>query len=156
MEYPFGQFGSAVPAMTSSNLLPTSILLAFGRVGVGERALVLCEHCSATAKTLVSYQRLPDTKHSTMRAATGNVNSIPARPNIDGSTNNFFSQIMINSYGDITEGSKHDEHSIVILMINWNVTLCMPKRDFIHLKITVQRTDNYLLFSLCDRDVSLL
>ena len=44
MEYPFGQFGSAVLAMSPPKILPTPSLLGGGG-NVGETALMLWEHC---------------------------------------------------------------------------------------------------------------
>ena len=65
---------------TSSHPQPSSF---WGAGGVGETALMLCEHCLAVAKALVCYQHVlaTNTKHSTMRTAVGKVDSIPARPN---------------------------------------------------------------------------
>ncbi|XP_049649828.1 uncharacterized protein LOC126035341 [Accipiter gentilis] len=48
---------------------------------------MLCQHCSAVAKTLVCYQHLSSyraAEHSAMRAAIGSTNSISARPNTVG------------------------------------------------------------------------
>ena len=57
MEYPFGQLGSAVPAVSPPNLLCTSSLFT-GRVGwEAEKALTLCKHCWAITKTSLCYQR---------------------------------------------------------------------------------------------------
>lgn len=47
------------------------------------------------------------------------------------------------------EGSEHDELSTGILMITWNATLYVFKRDFKYLKIAVKRREPNLLFSLC-------
>lgn len=45
-----------------------------------EKALMLCRHCSARAKTFVCYQHCFGHKeHSTMPAATKKINSIPVR-----------------------------------------------------------------------------
>ena len=56
LEYPLGQLGSAVPAVSPPNsLCPPSLLTG----GVGEEAekpLALCEHCSEIAKTSLCYQ----------------------------------------------------------------------------------------------------
>ena len=57
MEYPFGQFGSAVLDLSPPKILPTPSLLVRGG-NAGETALMLWEHCSAVAKTLVCYQHL--------------------------------------------------------------------------------------------------
>ena len=54
IQYPFGQFGSAVSAVSPRILLHTPSLLAFGWRG-REITLTLCEHCSAIAETLVCY-----------------------------------------------------------------------------------------------------
>lgn len=55
MEYLFGQYGSAVPAVFPLKM-PTPSLLVRG--DVGETALMLCEHYTAVAKTLRCYQHL--------------------------------------------------------------------------------------------------
>jgi len=89
MKYPFGQFGSVLLATSPPSLLPTSSLLAFGR-GVGvERALMLWEHCSAVAKTVECSRDLlaTATKHTTIRAAMGKVNSTPTRPHTHAKQN---------------------------------------------------------------------
>lgn len=49
------------------------------------------------------------------------------------------------------EGTEHDELSTGILMINWNVTLCVLKTDFKYLKIAVKKRDVNLSFSLCTK-----
>jgi len=56
MGSPFGQLGSAVPAVSPPSPLCTPDLLAGGAAGEAEKTLTLCEHCSATAKTLLCYQ----------------------------------------------------------------------------------------------------
>lgn len=46
-------------------------------------ALMLCKHCSATAKTLLcgmSIVLVTDLKHTTIPAATKKINSLPSRP----------------------------------------------------------------------------
>jgi len=53
MEYPFGRFGSAIQIVSPPNFLPTPSLLA-GKEK--EKALTLCKHSSATAKTPGCYQ----------------------------------------------------------------------------------------------------
>lgn len=53
MGYPSGWFRSAVLVRSPPWLLPTHSILA---LGVLERALMLCQHCSAIDKTLVQYQ----------------------------------------------------------------------------------------------------
>lgn len=75
VEYLFGQFGSAVVAVSPPNLLPIPSLL------VGEN-LWLCKCCSAVAKTFVCYQHCfgQNLKHSTIQATMRKVNSIPTRP----------------------------------------------------------------------------
>ena len=55
MEYPFGQFGSAVLAMSLPNLLSTTSILTVGSGG-RDKALMLYKHCSAIAKTFLYYQ----------------------------------------------------------------------------------------------------
>lgn len=58
MEYSFGQFRSAVSAVSSLHLLPTPNLMAFAEAGIGGIALMPCQHWSAAAaRTLVWYQR---------------------------------------------------------------------------------------------------
>ena len=81
MEYPFGQLGSAVPAVSPPNFLCTPSLLA-GGVGWGaEKALTQCEHCSAVTKTSLNYQHCFQhySKHSPMLATVKKINSIPAK-----------------------------------------------------------------------------
>ena len=56
LEYPFGQSGSAVPSVSPSNLLYTYSLLASGVVWGAEKALTLCKHCLAIAKTSGYYK----------------------------------------------------------------------------------------------------
>ena len=51
MGYPFGQLGSAVPAVSPPNLLPTPSLLTGRAEQQKEKASMLRRHCSATAKT---------------------------------------------------------------------------------------------------------
>lgn len=54
--YPFGQLGSAVPAVAPCSSLCTPSLLA-GRAAWGAaKALTLCKHCSAAAKTSLCHQ----------------------------------------------------------------------------------------------------
>lgn len=52
--HPFGQFGSAVPAVSPSSLLPIPAHWGFRGEGAGEKAL--CKCCSAVAKTLMCQQ----------------------------------------------------------------------------------------------------
>lgn len=79
MEYPWGQSGSAVLALS-----PPHILLTPQPAGwegqFGEKALTLCKHPSAAAKMLVCYQHCLATneKHSTTWAVMRKVNSIMA------------------------------------------------------------------------------
>jgi len=61
VEYPFGQFGSAVLAMSLPKLLPTPWPVAFGG-WVGGTALMVFKYCLAVAKTLGCYQHLPSYK----------------------------------------------------------------------------------------------
>ena len=56
MEHPSGQLGSAVLTMSPPNFLCTTSLHAGGVVWGAEKALNLCEHCSAIAKTSPYYQ----------------------------------------------------------------------------------------------------
>lgn len=57
VDHPFGQFRSAVLAMSPPSFLPTSSLLAEGTEwGRTVTASMLCKHCSAVAKTLECYQ----------------------------------------------------------------------------------------------------
>lgn len=81
-EHFFGLSGSAAPAASPHNLLPTPCLLAAVAEWGKERALTLGKGCAAIAKTLVCCQHCPATnpKHSTTAAATKKVSSIPARP----------------------------------------------------------------------------
>lgn len=81
-EHFFGQSGSAAPAASPHNLLPTPCLLAAAAEWGKEKALTLGKGCAAIAKTLVCCQHCPATnpKHSTTAAATKKVSSIPARP----------------------------------------------------------------------------
>ena len=57
MEYPFGQLGSAVPAVPPPSFLCTPSLLTDGVVCEAEKTLTLYEHCSAVPKTSLCYQR---------------------------------------------------------------------------------------------------
>jgi len=56
MEYLFGQFGSAVLAVSPPNFLTTPSLFTKGAEREKEKVLTLCKHCSATARTLLCYQ----------------------------------------------------------------------------------------------------
>ena len=56
MEYPSGQLGSAVPAVSPPNSLCTPSVLAGGAVSEAEETLTLCKHCSAITKTSMYYQ----------------------------------------------------------------------------------------------------
>ena len=51
LEYPCGQLGSAVPAVSPPNFLCTPSLLAGGVGWEAEKALTLRKHCSAITKT---------------------------------------------------------------------------------------------------------
>ncbi|XP_009326431.1 PREDICTED: leucine rich adaptor protein 1-like [Pygoscelis adeliae] len=53
-EYRFGQFWSTVPDLSSPNIFPSFSLLAEGAEWKTEKALMLCNHCSARAETLVN------------------------------------------------------------------------------------------------------
>lgn len=68
MEYPFGQFGAAVVAMSPPSLLSVLSLLsgAGGMQSEEEALMLLCKHCSATAKTLVCYQHCFSCKSQTL------------------------------------------------------------------------------------------
>jgi len=56
MEYPFGQLGSAVLAVSPPSFLCTSSLLTGRVVQEAEKPLTLCKHCSAITKTSLYYQ----------------------------------------------------------------------------------------------------
>lgn len=47
MGHPFGQFGSAVPALSPPSLFPIPSPLALGAEGTRESALMLCKRCSS-------------------------------------------------------------------------------------------------------------
>lgn len=55
-EYHSGQSGSAVLAVSPTRLLPSPSLLDLEAEGETEMTLMLCEYCSATAKTPVCYR----------------------------------------------------------------------------------------------------
>ena len=55
LEYPFGQLGSAVPAVSPPSFLCTPSLLTGRAVWEAEKALTLCKHCSAVTKTSLYY-----------------------------------------------------------------------------------------------------
>ena len=78
--YPFGELGSAVLAVSPPSFLCPPRLLA-GGVGEAEKALTLCEHCSAVMETSLRYQQFLATnaKHSTMQAAIKTFNCIAAK-----------------------------------------------------------------------------
>ena len=83
MGYPFGEFGSTVPAVSPPSLLPTqSLPYTVATEWKTEKALMLCKYCSPITKTLLCYQHRfsHKSKHSTTGAAMKTVNSIPARP----------------------------------------------------------------------------
>lgn len=63
MGYPFGQIESAVLVMSPPKILPTTSLLMRGNVG--DAALILWEHCSAVARTLVYYPHLSSYQYIT-------------------------------------------------------------------------------------------
>lgn len=57
MGYPFGQLGSAVPAMSLPKLLLTNNILSFERGrSEGKKVVLLCKTRSTVAKRLVCYQ----------------------------------------------------------------------------------------------------
>jgi len=56
MGYPLGQLGSALPAVSPPSSSCTPSLLAGGVVRGAGKALTLCKHCSAIAKTPLCYQ----------------------------------------------------------------------------------------------------
>ena len=93
MEYPVGQFGSAVLVVSLPKILPTPSLLLSGGGNVGDTALV----CAGTAQQQPKHRCVINTllaskrQHSTMRAAVGRINSISARPNT--APFRFFSEI---------------------------------------------------------------
>jgi len=53
MEYPSGQFGTAVPAVSPPGFFPTTSLLTEVLEWDKEKAYTVYKHCSAIAKTLV-------------------------------------------------------------------------------------------------------
>lgn len=54
LKYPIGQLGSAIQVVSPPSFLPTPRLVAEKEK---EKALTLCKHFSATAKTLGCYQQ---------------------------------------------------------------------------------------------------
>lgn len=77
-ERPFGQFGSAAPAVSPPKLLPTPSLLAGGTEGEQEKAVTLCKHGLAAAKPWVWYINAVLVT-GPKRAAMKKVSSIPPR-----------------------------------------------------------------------------
>lgn len=69
MEYPFVRLGSADPAVSPPNLLPTPNLLTAGTEWETKKVLMLCKRCSAIAKTRVCYQHWFGHEHSSVQAA---------------------------------------------------------------------------------------
>lgn len=88
LEYPFGQLESAVLPISPLNLLPMHSLLAFWmEVNLEKQILMLRHHCSAVAKTLLSYQQLSGYKYKAQHCRyywMGKSNSIPDRPSAAG------------------------------------------------------------------------
>ena len=78
MEYPFGQFGSAVLGLSPPSSCCTPSLLAGRTEREAEKSLAWCKHCSATIKTSACYQRSshPNPKHSTLPATRRKINSV--------------------------------------------------------------------------------
>lgn len=78
MEYPFGQFGSAVLGLSPPSSCCTPSLLASRTEREAEKSLAWCKHCSATIKTSACYQRSshPNPKHSTLPATRRKINSV--------------------------------------------------------------------------------
>jgi len=70
MEYPIGQLGSAVPAVSPPSFLCTLSPLTGGAVGGAEKALALCKHCSATTKTLMCYQHYSHPESETLHCTS--------------------------------------------------------------------------------------
>ena len=58
MEYPFGQLGTDVPAMSPPNFLFPPSLLPGGELWGAEEALTLCKHCSAVTKNICVWSTL--------------------------------------------------------------------------------------------------
>lgn len=85
MEYPFGQFGSAVLTVSPPKILPAPSPLAVGVVrgdSVGETTLMPCQLCPAVAKTLIISTFVATyTEYSTVRTVKGKINFLSARPN---------------------------------------------------------------------------
>lgn len=68
-------------ALSLPNFSHTLAYLLGGQNGEkGEKALMLCKHCSAVGKTLLYYVLVPSPQRSTILAAMKKVNCIPARP----------------------------------------------------------------------------
>lgn len=55
LQYPLGQLGLAVPAVSPPDCAPSSSL-SVGRGEEQKKALALCKHYSATTKTFLYYQ----------------------------------------------------------------------------------------------------
>lgn len=80
MEYPFGYSGSAGLAVSPPRTLPTASPLMWGNI---ETALMLCQPCSAIAKTLECYQHPSgcQCKAQHWEGCCGKMTSSSARPN---------------------------------------------------------------------------
>lgn len=77
MEYPLGQFGSAVLGLSPPKIFFPPSLLVRGKCCRAS----LCQCCSAVGKILLCYQCISSYKykHSSMRAAMGKINSISVK-----------------------------------------------------------------------------
>ena len=71
VKYPFGQLGSAVPAVSPPSFPCTPSLLTGGVEWEAERALTLCKHCSAITKPSLCYQQCFQHKSKTHKSHTG-------------------------------------------------------------------------------------
>jgi len=66
MESPFGQWGSAVLAVSPPIFFCTPSLLAGGVLGRADKTLTLCKDCSAVTKTSLCYQHCFQHKSKTL------------------------------------------------------------------------------------------
>ena len=83
MENPFGQFESAAPGMSPPNLLLILSLLAFVGADWRDSLDAVKAPLNSSQKPQCVINIILATNPSTIRAATGKVSSIPARPSID-------------------------------------------------------------------------
>jgi len=76
MEYHFGRFGSAALAMSPPKILPTLSLLVRGECWRDSFYAVQALLSSNQNTGVINIFLAANTKHSTMRAAVGKINSI--------------------------------------------------------------------------------